>query len=301
MRLRFLGILWGLIAAAVLMATPTSAEAFCGFYVSGADSTLYNNATQVVMMRDGRKTVLSMRNNYQGPPEGFAMVVPVPVVLKEGDVKTLPDSVFERVDKLTAPRLVEYWEQDPCRPPEPDYDDMVMESGAMPVPTAAPQGGKGLGVTIEAQFDVGEYNVVILSAKDSTGLETWLAQEKYSIPAGAAPHLRPYVEAGSKFFVAKVDPTKVTFKDGQAMLSPLRFHYDSDEFALPVRLGLMNSAGTQDLLVYLLAQGQRYELRTIPMSRFPPTSTSRMPYARALASSTQPSLIAPLRKTPRPW
>ncbi len=268
MRLGFIGILSGLVAAAVVIATPATADAFCGFYVSGADSKLYNNATQVVMMREGRRTVLSMRNNYQGPPEGFAMVVPVPVVLQEDNVKTLPDEVFARVDKLTAPRLVEYWEQDPCAPPEREFDDRIMaveESGAIPVPS----GGGNLGVTIEAQFDVGEYNVVILSAKDSTGLETWLTQEKYAIPDGAAPYLRPYVESGSKFFVAKVDTSKVTFKDGQAMLSPLRFHYDADDFQLPVRLGLMNSAGTQDLLVYLLAQGQRYETANYPNVTIP--------------------------------
>ena len=257
------------LLAGLLLMVPSVAEAFCGFYVGGADSQLYNNATQVVMMREGKRTVLSMRNNYQGPPQGFAMVVPVPVVLQKENVKTLPDEVFARVDKLSAPRLVEYWEQDPCYV-EPRYEDMVQESGgAPPNPVSASAGGRGLGVTIEAQFDVGEYNIVILSAKDSTGLETWLKQEKYEIPAGAAPYLKPYVAGGSKFFVAKVDPKKVTFKDGQAMLSPLRFHYDSEDFQLPVRLGLMNSSGTQDLLVHILARGQRYEVANYPNVTIP--------------------------------
>ena len=40
-----------------------SAEAFCGFYVGGADAKLYNNATMVVLMREGTRTVLSMQNN----------------------------------------------------------------------------------------------------------------------------------------------------------------------------------------------------------------------------------------------
>ncbi len=30
-------------------------------------------------------------------------------------------------------------------------------------------------------------------------------EEKYKIPAGAEKYLRPYVESGSKFFVAKVN------------------------------------------------------------------------------------------------
>ncbi|MEZ4403501.1 MAG: DUF2330 domain-containing protein [Kofleriaceae bacterium] len=63
-----------------------------------------------------------------------------------------------------------------------------------------------------------------------------------------------------KFFVAKVDPAKVAFKDGRAALSPLRFTTTPDEFALPIRLGLANSSGTQDLIVSILAPGQRYEV-----------------------------------------
>jgi hypothetical protein len=63
---------------------------------------MFNDATQVVLMRMGTRTVLSMQNNYKGPPESFAMVVPVPVVLQEKDVKTLNREVFEHVDKMGA-------------------------------------------------------------------------------------------------------------------------------------------------------------------------------------------------------
>src|ERR1044072_8645064 len=104
----------GVALAAALVSLTPAADAFCGFYVSGADAKLFNNATLVVMMREGTRTVLSMQNNYQGPPERFAMVLPVPVVLQKENVKTLPRNVFDHVDQLAAPRLVEYWEQDPC-------------------------------------------------------------------------------------------------------------------------------------------------------------------------------------------
>jgi hypothetical protein len=103
-----------LLAAVLCSAAAPSAQAFCGFFVSGADASLTNNASQVVLLRKGNHTVMSLSNNYQGPPEDFAMVVPVPVVLKQEQVKTLAPDVFTRVDQLSAPRLVEYWEQDPC-------------------------------------------------------------------------------------------------------------------------------------------------------------------------------------------
>jgi MYXO-CTERM domain-containing protein len=240
---------------------PRPASAFCGFYVGGAGAKLFNNATMVVLMREGTRTVLSMQNNYQGPPERFAMVVPVPVVLQKENVRTLPRAIFDRVDQLAAPRLVEYWEQDPCAP-------QVMERTMAAPAAAAPRRAKGgaavaddLGVKIEAQFVVGEYEVVILSAEDSLGLDTWLRREKYAIPEGAEAALRPYVAAGMKFFVAKVDPEKVRFENGMATLSPLRFHYDSDGFSLPVRLGLLNSGGTQDLVVHILGR-ERYEVKS---------------------------------------
>ncbi|MBL8624199.1 MAG: DUF2330 domain-containing protein [Myxococcales bacterium] len=249
------------LAVAALAGAAPAAHAFCGFYVNSGGSEMWNDATQVVLMRSGTRTVLSMQNNYKGPPEAFALVIPVPTVLQKGDVKTLPKAVFEHVDQMGAPRLVEYWEEDPCAPELPN--EAIGSYGFGRTGFGPGGGGTGygtLGVRIEAKFEVGEYQVLILSAKDSTGLDTWLRQEHYQIPPGAEPFLRPYVESGMKFFVAKVDPTKVTFKDGRAELSPLRFHYDSDEFNLPIRLGLANSSGTQDLIVSILAPGQRYEV-----------------------------------------
>jgi hypothetical protein len=245
--------------SAVALTLPRTADAFCGFYVSGADAKLFNNASVAVMMREGTRTVLSLQNHYQGPPEAFAMVVPVPVVLQEENVKTLPREIFDRVDQLSAPRLVEYWEQDPCGEARRRKEERSASPSA-PSPAAAKGVSDSAAVKIEAQFTVGEYDVVILSANDSLALDTWLRQNKYNIPDGAEEVLRPYVQNGLKFFVAKVDPTKVTFKDGMATLSPLRFHYDDDKFALPVRLGLLNASGKQDLIVHILARGKRYEV-----------------------------------------
>ena len=267
---------------AVACTIPSVAEAFCGFYINGAGSEMFNNATQVVLMRQGTRTVLSMQNNYQGPPTDFAMVVPVPVVLQEENVKTLPRDVFAKVDTMGAPRLVEYWEQDPCAVPNL-YDDGCPNCGLMPsAPMAAESAAadRDYGVTVEAKFEVGEYQVVILSAKEATGLDRWLRDQQYKIPAGAEPLLRPYVEGGSKFFVAKVDPKKVKFENGMATLSPLRFHYDSEEFSLPIRLGLANSSGTQDLIVNILSPGQRFEVANYGNVTIP-TNLDVKPDARA--------------------
>jgi hypothetical protein len=270
---------------AALSVVPLAAQAFCGFYVAGGGAELFNNATQVVLMREGNRTVLSMQNNYQGPPEDFAMVVPVPVVLKKEMVKTLPRDVFGRVDALSAPRLVEYWEVDPCyvEPQYPEEEGAYDKMAPMKMRSGGAPGGEPL-VKVEARFEVGEYDIVILSAKDALALETWLKQNKYKIPDGAEPLFRPYIQTGMKFFVAKVNAKKVTFEKGMAKLSPLRFHYDSEKFELPVRLGLINAKDKQDLIVHVLARNQRYELANLPNVTIPtnidlaPSAKSEFPF-----------------------
>src|SRR3954467_3622903 len=164
-------------AALAAFAQAGAAHAFCGFYVSGSGEKMFNDATNVVLMRDGTRTVLSMQNDYKGPLDDFAMVIPVPVVLHEPDVKTLPRTVFDHTDALGSPRLVEYWEQDPCPMPVA-RDRMVMRSAgaAASLAGASSEMMKKESVKIEAQFSVGEYRILILSATDSAGLETWLRQ-----------------------------------------------------------------------------------------------------------------------------
>ena len=263
---------------------------FVGFYVAGADTELFNEATMVVMMRHGTTTVLSMQNDYKGPPEDFAMVVPVPVVLEEDDVRTLPHHVFSRIDQMAAPRLVEYWEQDPCQRRRPRRGRgggrlrriMSESSGGGGAPFPAPP------VRIEAEFSVEEYEIVILSADDSTALDAWLRTNGYNIPEGAEAALRPYIEQEMKFFVAKVDTEKVKWegmgRDRHAVLSPLRMFYDSESFSLPVRLGMLNSSGTQDLIVHILAEQQRYEVANMPNVTIPTNIVVRDSTRRSFGS-----------------
>jgi hypothetical protein len=67
-----------LLVATVAVAAPSiAAYAFCGFYVAGSNQKMFNDATQVVLMREGTRTVLSMQNDYRGPLEDFAMVITV--------------------------------------------------------------------------------------------------------------------------------------------------------------------------------------------------------------------------------
>ena len=182
-----------------LLFTSSSASAFCGFYVARADQSLYNDASQVVLVRDGNRTVITMNSNFRGDVDEFAIVIPVPTLLEEGQINVAERTLVEHLDTYTAPRLVEYFDEDPC---QMLYRAEMMQDSAMaPGPTMRKKArAKNLGVTIEAEYAIGEYDILILSATQSGGLTTWLQESGYKIPPGAAPTIRSYIKQGMKFF-----------------------------------------------------------------------------------------------------
>ncbi len=254
----------------VMLAAPLSASAFCGFYVAPGEAKLVNNATRVALMRHGDKTVMSLQPDYQGPAEEFAMVIPVPQVLNKKDVKTLNPGLFDTLDNYSTPRMSEYWEQDPCPRPvkRHNYPSSMAKSSARPDDDRPMKKAEKAYVKVEAKFEVGEYDIVILSSNDGTALEKWLVKQKYRIPSGAAPYMAPYIASGMYFFVAKVNPKRAKFEGNNAILSPLRFHFTSKDFALPIRLGMINAGKEQDIVVFVLGE-ERYVPSNYPHAPIP--------------------------------
>jgi len=235
--------------------TAGPASAFCGFYVAKADSKLFNKSSKVVLTRDGNQTAITMASDYEGDPKEFAVVIPVPTFIERRQIGVVDTKTVDHLDAYTAPRLVEYHDPDPCHP-------VVYEAvrRAAPASTAVAMlaASRSHGVTVEASYDVAEYDVSILSAKESDGLVDWLTDNGYRIPNGAAEVLGSYIKQGMRFFVAKVnlDRMKLT---GNNYLRPLQVRYETAKSMLPLRLGTVNANGPQDLIVYALTRKGRVE------------------------------------------
>ncbi len=245
-------------AIAVLAAIAGPAAAFCGFYVAKADSKLFNKSSKVVLARDGNTTAITMSSDYEGEPKEFAVVIPVPTFIERKQIGVVEMKTIDHIDAYTAPRLVEYHDHDPCAP-------IVMYSarGGGPLPATA-TGHSALtntryrGVTVEANYDVGEYDVSILSAQESDGLVNYLNDNGYRIPAGADAVLGSYIKQKMRFFIAKVNLDRMQ-KLGNGYLRPLQVRYETTKFMLPLRLGTVNANGPQDLIVYALTKNGRVE------------------------------------------
>jgi hypothetical protein len=94
------------------------------------------------------------------------------------------------------------------------------------------------------------------------------ANNEYTIPQGASEVLRPYIRQGLKFFVAKVNLEEFD-RGGFQQLRPLQMAYESPRFMLPIRLGMMNATGPQDLVVYLLTPDGQAELTNYRTVKIP--------------------------------
>ena len=254
------------LGIAAIVATP-SVLAFCGFYVAKADGKLSNKSSQIIIARDGNRSNITMVSDYQGNFKDFAMVVPVPSVLQKNQIRVLDSSVVSKLDAYSVPRLVEYFDEDPCV--QMRLEELVKPSSA-PTATGAADSerDKALGVTVEAQYTIGEYDIVILSATQSDGLETWLLENGYKIPTGARAALEPYIKGGMKFFVAKVNLENFA-KSGATLLRPLQMSFETPMFMLPLRLGMLNAVGDQDLVVYALTRKGRVETVNYPNVKVP--------------------------------
>ena len=246
------------ITAALTVVITATAQAFCGFYVARADTSLFNKASQVVLVRDDNRTVITMANDFEGDVKDFAVVIPVPTRIEREQINVGDRAIVEHLEAYTAPRLVEYHDPDPCM----RYEHLKSaQDSAIPQSTVAERernAARSLGVTIEASYTVGEYNILILSARDSGGLIRWLTENDYKLPKGAEKVVDSYLKQDMRFFVAKVNLAEQS-KLGYQFLRPLQVAYESNKFMLPIRLGTLNAKGKQELYVYALTRTGRVE------------------------------------------
>ena len=88
------------LCLAAVAAPMAQAVAFCGFYVAQADATLFNTASKVVLAWDNGRAAVTMASDYKGDPKEFALVIPVPTVVKEQDIRVVDPQAGRQARRL---------------------------------------------------------------------------------------------------------------------------------------------------------------------------------------------------------
>lgn len=256
---------------ALTMLLQQVAYPFCGFYVARADVKLFNKTSQVILVRNGERTTVTMSSDFQGNVADFAMVIPVPSVLQKNDIRVVERNIFDQFDAYSGPRLVEYFDANPCGM---YYDEVTnvrasaVRKESLSASEEKDEQSDKYKVAVVARYTVGEYDIQILNAQESGGLEAWLIDHGYKIPEGAREVLEPYIKSNMKFFVVKVNLEEQKALSSQ-ILRPIQISFNSPKFMLPIRLGMANGEGNQDMIIYAFTKSGRIETTNYRTTKMP--------------------------------
>ena len=268
--MRFRKEFFGLPLLLTTLTLAPSALAFPGF-MAGKTKAPVVHQTQIVMMKKGPTSVVTVMPDYQGPLEPFVVVLAAPADVVADHVVTLKREFVDHADQMSAPRFHEFWEQDPCDPGPPEQewqrDLRVSGAGFLGGPSSGPTKKVAIELSLDTQPKVkeGEYTISVLPA--GTSPLGWLKEHGYAAPPGAEQAVAPYVGQGLVFVMAEVDTKRIELVGGdRAQLSPIRFFTDLPYDTLPTRLGLLNApqgdknGDKQELFLYALDASNRYEV-----------------------------------------
>lgn len=253
----------------------SDASALNGFF-AGKSGPIKSYTTQVVVMKNADMTAVTVMPDYEGPLEGFALVLLVPADVGPERVVTLKREFVDRLDALSAPRFHEFWEQDPCEPgPAQQEWERVLKvqgggflgGGAI---TNNKKVAKELFLDLEAKKKQGEYTFTVLG--EDADVVGWLSGKGYKPPEGAGGAIKPYLAAGYRVVIAEVDPKRIELIGAdRAQLSPIRYVTEQPFDTLVTKPGQLNSPGKQELVVYVLDPEARYEAKNYK-NMYPPTN-----------------------------
>jgi hypothetical protein len=243
-----------LLSVAALL-IPQVAGAFGGVFVGAAGDNLTSSLSQVVVVREGNQTTMTLAAGYEGDATQFGLVIPVPVVVEAADIKEIEPTVIEYLDVNAAPRAVSHNCDDfyfvgegtglrtnscsSCGSPPKVISRMAIDPPLAPEPLMLTR--------LEPEFLVGEWLVTPLTEAESEEVVIWLETAGYAIDSQTALALQEHVVAGSAFVVARM--TLDQAPSVPSFLPPLQLTFEAYTFEVPTKLGTLNAVGSQELLI----------------------------------------------------
>jgi len=247
-RLLHCAIAFSAVLAAVLLAIPAAACG-CGGYIPH-DGVASVSGERALLRWDGQREQLVVALDVLGTSTEAALVLPVPsrAAVKLGDARVWTD-----LQQLTAP-TVRHESRPAVRGP------VLLGPGAgAPAPTVPP-------VTVLDRQILGPFDVSNLAATDADALVRWLNENGYSLSAGLARSLKPYVDEGWYYVAIRLRPGSGNTLKGS--LDPLWLTFDATSPVYPMRASA-NATARENVTLYVLAEHRVQKLESFGDSAVP--------------------------------
>lgn len=191
-----------------------------------------------VAVREAQRTIFYLSLTVPEAAKGdFDVIVPVPASKEAPRAATPAEAaLFSRLNALTAPRLVEYWEQDPCEFHTGGPDDGIAERDVQGTPPAPVPPAALSAVSLE---------------KDVATARVALEGRGHTLSEQADTILDDYVRGGAQLAVASAP--------AGARSVHLRWVVDGPLLSVPVRLLSLYGEAPPRVVIDVLAADRRFE------------------------------------------
>ena len=219
---------------------PTPVSACGGLFCNSA--TPVNQAAERILFapEPGVGLQMHVQIQYQGPPEEFSWLLPVPRGTTFGLSRA---SLFTALDQNYQPTF-----QLNRITPERCGDQSTFEFASGGVPTADRDGRSGVQVTSQSQ--VGPYDQVTLRGDQITEIITWLEMNGYQPPMNAEASLSPYLEE-YEFLAIKLSSGR---ESGD--IQPVSLLLPTTTPAIPIRPTSVAAEPDMGVIVHLLGSAR---------------------------------------------
>jgi len=280
---RALAMLLATAACGAIALDAGIAAAFPGIAVSVAGTPPKISTTEIVVMEHAGVSIVTLAVDYQGPLERLALVTLVPRDVEPSRLETVKHEFIARLEQMTAPRLFEFWEQDPCipGPPQQAWEEKVaVKNRGFLTPEVMPPRDAHYPVSNELSIPAApvfkeaeaEFSYQLLRPKSSAELWRWLQKRGFRVELAALEPLSGALDDDTQVLVAQVAVDRAELIDGERLqLGGIR--YWSRRPLLPVleTLGRSQQAERHDLFVYTMHREKRYRAANLE-NVFAPTN-----------------------------
>jgi hypothetical protein len=223
-----------------------------GFFCNNVDPVV-QSAERILFRRDAEEWTTFVEVQYEGPPDEFGWVIPIPRALDPAtEIGVASPGLFDALEQATAPRFV---------PPggAPAADAAYYSAGCGcydPWSDGWSDGGTFApdlsGVELVGEAVVGPYELQVLTADDGYGLTAWLQQAGYQIPYAASWLIDGYLQEGWAFLGIKLAPDVPA-----GPIDTLVLRCGADDPRIPLRLTSIAAVPDMEIVAYVLAD-RRY-------------------------------------------
>ncbi len=231
------------------------------------------HTTHEVVVKKGNVSVVTVMIDYDGPVAPFAVLMPVPSDVTVERVQAVKREFMARVEQLSAPRFHAFYEMDPCDQSlvVQDWEVRYEASGSgflapsfMPPPERNWTVSNEIGIATKPVFkrDESEFRFHVLQVRQAPDMKAWLSAKGYRATPEALGALTLGLHDRSKLLVAEVNTERVELlSNGGLQLGGIRYWSRQPVDTIESTLGLQNSAGIQDLFLYVLHPTERYQAK----------------------------------------